>query len=289
MTVSSVETLTPPDDVLGEGPVWSIEEQVLYWVDIDRGLVRRLEPATGELREWRMGTGIGCLRLRDRGGAVVALATGFHLLDLETGALTLVADPERSDRVLLNDGACDDAGRMWCASYDVEEREPIGSLWRLDAGGTVHRMAGGLLVGNGVDWSPDGRTMYVTDSGARTITAYDFAPDGTIARPRVVVREPGVAQPDGLTVDAEGYLWSTKWDGARVVRHAPDGSVDRVVHLPVRRPTACAFGGPGLDELYVTTARWQLTPGDLASEPAAGSLLRLRPGVQGLPARRYAG
>jgi L-arabinonolactonase len=261
--------------VLGEGPLWSSIESVLYWIDIAGRHLHRLGEGESEPRSWSLPTKPGCLALREGGGLLVALATGVHAFDLESGALSLVVAPEPDQpSIRLNDGAADMAGRLWVGSMDDAEKSPdAGSLYRIDLDGSVTAMLTGLGVSNGVGWSPDGTTMYHTDSTTRTIRAYAFdAAAGTIDDGRTFVVDDD-CYPDGLTVDADGYVWSAKWDGWRVVRYDPAGKIDRVLPMPVQRPTAVAFGGPELDRLYVTSARANLSPSALAAGPLAGALL----------------
>jgi sugar lactone lactonase YvrE len=222
----------------------------------------------------------------------VALRSGLHLLDFTGGGLERVCAPE-PDRPenRLNDGRCDRQGRFWVGSMHDRGGSPTGSLYRIDPDHRSHRVRDGITVPNGLAWSPDGRVMYFTDTPSRTILAYDF--DGDTGMPgasRVFARVPdGAGYPDGATVDAEGFLWSAHWDGWRVTRYAPDGRVDRVLELPVQRPTSCAFGGDRLDVLYVTSASNGLAPEDLARGPRAGGLFAGEVGVCGLPEPRYQG
>jgi sugar lactone lactonase YvrE len=168
---------------------------------------------------------------------------------------------------------------------------PSGSLWRLDPDLSVHRLESGICISNALAWSPDDTRFYFADTKEQEIRAYDYnAESGAITRRRrfaSTAEDPGT--PDGATVDAEGFLWNAQWDGWRLVRYAPDGTVDRVVPLPVQKPTSCMFGGDGLRRLYVTTAIWDLRGEALAAQPWAGSLLSLDVGVAGLPETRFAG
>lgn len=281
--------------MLGEGPVWCPSERALYWVDIRKPALHRFEPGTGATRSWPMPEEIGSFALRRGGGALVALRSGFAFLDLETGSLTRVGDPE-SDKPLnrMNDGKCDRRGRFWVGTMSTlpaSAREPTGALYRLDPDLRWHRMLDGITVPNSLAWSPDDRTMYFADTPSRRIWAFDFDPDaGTIARRRLFATLPeGVGFPDGSTVDAEGFLWNAHFDGWRLTRYAPDGRADRVIELPVQRPTSCAFGGERLDTLYVTSASARLTEADLAKGPLAGGLFAVSVGVRGLGEPRFAG
>ncbi|HBY07038.1 MAG TPA: gluconolactonase [Chloroflexi bacterium] len=279
------------NDQLGEGPVWVPEEQALYWIDIQRPALQRWHPQSAEYRFWQLPSEIGSFALRKQGGAVLALRTGFAYLDLETAAITPLADPEADlPFTRFNDGKCDRRGRFWAGTMDEEIPNTRGALYRLDPGGAYLTMQEGIGISNGLGWSPDNRTMYYTDSIKHQIYAYDFdLESGTIRNRRVFAETPEAYVPDGLAVDAEGYIWSAKWDGWKVVRYAPDGSVDLEVPLPVQRPTSCAFGGPDLKHLYITSARVDLSAKELAEQPQAGSIFVVKTTTQGLPEPRFQG
>jgi len=275
---------------LGEVPVWDVREQALYWVDIEGKKLFRRDEASGAVRDWTFAERIGSFALRQAGGLVCAFASGFAFFDPDSGAIEWIARPEAMiARNRFNDGKCDRAGRFWAGSMDDLMSEHTGSLFRLDPDRGVHRMDGAIGCSNSLAWSPDDRVFYFADSQDRTIFAYDYdAASGAIANKRVfAVSDIGV--PDGSTVDAEGYLWNANWDGWRLVRYAPDGRVDRVIELPVQKPTSCMFGGPDLATLYVTSAIWDLGGPALAAQPWAGGLLALDVGVRGLPETRFAG
>ena len=283
----AIDVLTTVPDLLGEGPVYDASTGALYRIDITGRAVRRIDLDGSAGREWTLPLEPGSLALRAAGGAVVALEDGLWSLDLDTGVVERLADVTGGDaRVALNDGRCDDAGQFWVGSYARNERDAIGGIFRVGADRSVTQVSGGVTVGNGLDWSPDGATFYFTDS-AGTITAFDVE-DGLPVRPRTFAYDDDCS-PDGLVVDADGGVWSTKWDGWRIVRYAPDGRVDRVVGVPVQRPTAATFGGPGLDTLFVTSATGGLDPGALAGQPLAGLVLALDPGVSGRPSAQFAG
>ncbi|MGB0386295.1 MAG: SMP-30/gluconolactonase/LRE family protein [Ardenticatenaceae bacterium] len=286
----NVECAFRTKDILGEGPVWSIEEQALYWVDIERPALQRWNPATGEHKVWQMPSQIGSYALREGGEAVVALRTGLAWLDLGSGDVTPIVDPE-ADMVhnRFNDGACDRQGRFWAGTMHLTGNDPSGSLYRFDPDGTLTKMRTPVWVSNGLGWSPDNRIMYYADSPTGHIYAYDFDPDtGNISNERIFAHTDD-GYPDGLTVDAEGYVWSAKWDGWRIVRYAPDGSIDREIKMPVQRPTSCMFGGPELRHLFITSATVNLTEEELAPQPLAGSVLVIETDVAGLPEPRFAG
>jgi sugar lactone lactonase YvrE len=276
-------------DLLGECPLWDGRE--LWWVDILAPALKRLDPARGAQRALALTEPIGSFALRRAGGILAAMKSGLYLLNPEDGRLEAVARPETglpSNR--FNDGRCDRDGRFWAGTMkDEGPREPAGSLYRLDPDGRCARMRGDLYVPNDLCWSPDGRTMYLSDTHRHVIWAFDYErASGAISRERVFAQGDAL-HPDGACVDAEGCVWSCQYGGWRIVRFTPDGKTDRVLELPVANPTCCCFGGAALDTLYVTTATQKLAPDDLARQPLAGSVLALRPGVKGLPESRYAG
>ena len=277
---------------IGEGPVWDEIEGVLHWVDILAGVIHRFEPDTGRDTTISVGQPVGAVVPRAGGGLALAVRDGFALMD-PSGTIRLVARVEEdlaSNR--MNDGKCDAEGRFWAGTTDEEDsRAGAGALYRLDTSLVVTRMLGGVTLSNGLDWSPDGSTMYHIDTPTHGVDAYDFdrSTGEILNRRRLIDVEPGQGSPDGMTVDADGYLWIALWDGGRLRRYSPSGLLDRVISLPVSRITSCAFGGPDLEDLYVTSARRGLSWSILQEQPLAGSLFRLRPGVRGLPPHRFRG
>ncbi len=283
-------------NVCGEGPVWDAAEQALYWVDIPEGRILRRREADGAVTSWTVGTDIGAMALRTGGGVVAGLRSGFALVDLGTSEVDLIGDPEseRSD-TRFNDGKCDPQGRFWCGTFhdlpDPKKRQPVAALYRLDTDLRYHKVVDGVRGSNGIGWSPDGRTMYYTDTPTFRIDSFDFDPaSGSVSNRRVFATLPkDVGRPDGLTVDADGFVWSAHFDGWRVTRYASDGSIDRTLMMPVRHVTSCAFGGADLKTLYITSATEDLTERELAEQPLAGGVFAYRPGVRGLSMARFAG
>jgi sugar lactone lactonase YvrE len=276
---------------IGEGPVWWPEQGLLLWVDITRGHVHVLDPATSGRRRVEVGQPVGAVVPRRSGGLALAVQEGFALADAISGPARLAVPVGGDPSLRMNDGKCDPQGRFWAGTMAYDEREGAGTLYRLDPDLRVGTMLDGLTVSNGMGWSLDGRTMYFIDTPTQRVDAFDFDPgQGAIANRRPLVEVPPEAGlPDGMTVDAEGFLWVALWGGWAVRRYAPDGTLDRVVRLPVSQVSSCTFGGPDLDELYVTSAASDLAPAALRHEPHAGGLFRHRPGVRGLPVVPFAG
>jgi sugar lactone lactonase YvrE len=286
MTAAAVELVLDARADLGEGPRWDPRGQRLLWVDIMRGRVHAFRPEKGACRSVDVGRPVGALVCAADGGIVLAVADGFARLDWKSGRVEMMAAVE-ADRPQnrMNDGACDAAGRFWAGTMALDEGPQAGTLYRLDPDGTVHTMLTEVSISNGIDWSLDGRRMYYVDSPTRRIDVFDFdARAGAIANRRTFVELPPEAgYPDGITVDAEGFVWLALWGGAALHRYDPEGARERIVPLPVTHPTSCAFGGANLDELYVTSARRPLRAEELGRQPMAGGLLRLRPGMVGRP------
>jgi sugar lactone lactonase YvrE len=286
----SFERIGEQTDILGEGPVWDVQEQALYWVDIRRPAVRRYDSRSGKVDTWPMPEMVGSLAVRARGGLLVALKTGLAFFDPKTGSLERFASPEAGQPAQrFNDGKCDRRGRFWIGTINDTARQPDGTLYLFDSGRYLPRESG-ITIPNSLCWGPDGRTMYFSDSWTRTICVYDYDPEsGAATNKRPLVTTVAPAIPDGATVDAEGCIWCAEYDGWRITRFSPDGRRLRSIDLPLQRPTSCMFGGPDLDVLYVTTASQKLSADELARQPLAGALLAMKVGAKGLPETRFAG
>ena len=290
---ASLQVLGEVRCALGESPVWDAASNRLYWIDVrDTPAIHMIDPASGHARTWPMSEDIGSIVLADSNRLLAGLRSGFAFFDPSSGACTPILDPEPDmPQNRLNDGKCDAAGRFWCGSMNPESGIAEGSLYVLDTDLTCKRMAGGWLTPNGIAWSGDGRTMYVSDTRRGVIHGFDFdVASGSLGERRVFAdlgALPG--GPDGATVDSEGYLWSAQWDGGCLIRYHPDGRMDRVVRLPVSKPTSCAFGGTGHRQLFVTTAMRGLSAEQRRSEPLAGRVLILDVGVGGLAPHTFRG
>ncbi len=290
--MSDVAVAANTEDVLGEVPVWDADAQCLWWTDVFRPAIHRLDAASGEVESWTPPDKVHSFALREKDGLVIAGRKGFALYHPETGAHKPLVDPRGGDEdTLLNDGRADRQGRFWAGTMDKMLKAPTGRLFRLDADGSSHAEADNITLSNGVAFSPDGGTLYFADSLLKTIFAYDLdAESGALANKRVFAETsavPGI--PDGATVDDEGHLWSARFDGSRVVRHAPDGSVVQEITLPVSRVTSCALGGPDLKTLYITSAFFRLTDEQRAEQPLAGALFAVQVDVPGVVEPRYRG
>lgn len=289
--MAEVDVAVPSRSQLGEGAVWDAGDGALWWVDIKAGLIHRTE-ASGATQTYDFGEPVGCLARRDAGGLIVAAKSGFYFYDPETGAREALGDPE-ADRPgnRFNDGATDGRGRFWAGTMkdDGGPPAPEGQFYRFDPDRTITPHFEKVYTTNGQCFSPDGRTMYFSDSyvDVRTIWACDYDPEtGTPSNRRVFFDTREVAgRPDGGTVDADGCYWMAGVSGWQIVRITPEGRVDRIVEMPVERPTKPMFGGPGLDILFVTSIG-----ADDPKQPEAGSLFAVTGlGQTGVPQVRFAG
>lgn len=271
---------------IGENPVWSVQEKALYWLDTTQKAIHRFDPQNSINRTWTMPDLVCSFALREGGGLIVALGAGIFLVDLETMSIkTVVEEVTDKTQTRLNDGRCDRAGRFWVGAMDLEKHRRNASLYRVDPDLSIHKVIDELIVSNGLAWSPDGNTMYHSDSRQNVIWAYDFDLETGVPGNRRVFAStrPDEGLPDGAAVDEEGFYWSAGVRGGRLTRYAPDGRVDRVIKLPISLPSMCAFGGENLDMLFVTSAREFLSEPELLREPLAGGIFTVDVGVKGLP------
>ncbi|MEO0379891.1 MAG: SMP-30/gluconolactonase/LRE family protein [Pseudomonadota bacterium] len=301
----SIECLICCENHLGEGPVWDVATQTIYWVDstgprVGKDAIWRFDPTTGEVKSWPLSKDIGAMAIREKGGAVLALSDGFYTYDFDSGEVELIAqvddDPQRAR---LNDGKCDRAGRFFAGGMDDQEELGICGLWCLDTDLSVRKIEDGIICSNGPCWSPDDKVFYFADTFKNEIWAYDYdLTTGLPSNKRVFAStadDDGFA--DGSTVDAEGYLWNAQVISGDLIRYAPDGRVDRKISMPVRNITSVMFGGPDLTDIYVTSMARVSHPAahdgfEKQTKPqfAAGSLFRIRGlGVQGVPEPRFGG
>jgi sugar lactone lactonase YvrE len=277
---------------LGEGPVWSVREQALYWVDINAPTLNRFDPRSGRNEAMAMPCSIGCFALRSDGGFVVALRDGIWLADSD-GKLErkLVDAPYDTRSHRFNDGRCDRQGRFFAGTMNEARDSASAALYRLETRGALTRILGDMTISNGLAWSPDGRTMYHADTPTRTIRAFDYdVATATPSRPRDFHRFTGETErPDGCTVDSAGTYWSALYRGGKVVRISPGGTLLAEYPVPAMCPTMCAFGGPDLRTLYVTTARQQRDADELARLPHSGGIFAMQVDTAGLPEPLFAG
>ncbi len=284
--------------LLGESPFWHPQEQALYWCDIAGCRLSRYDPGPGDLSHWAFDTEVACCAPMQDGGLLLGLRDGLWRLDPATGRREMLAEPPYNPaEERFNDGKCDPQGRFWVGTVYEPRQPPLAALYRYDAAG-LERMAGGITTSNGLAWSPNGRTLYWSDTPAHTVFALDMDPDtGHLSRQRPFAsfagKSPGQTlsnyggRPDGAAVDAEGCYWVALFEGQRLLRLSPDGETLREVVLPVSCPTMPCFGGADLKTIYITTARHKRPAAELAAQPWAGCVLSLRVDVPGLPANFF--
>jgi len=273
---------------LGEGPIWDAQTQHLYWVNIMNSEVSIYNPSTDINRTIDVGQYIGTVVPSTSGLLMLALHQGFASLNIETEEVTIVHDPEPDQPGhRFNDGKCDPAGRFWAGSMSLGERAPVGTLYCMDTDYTVRKMVENVTISNGLAWSLDNKMMYYIDTPTGTVDAFDYdlsTGDITNRRPVITIPE-NQGYPDGMTMDAEGMLWVAHWGGARVTRWDPQsGILLDTVHVPAPCVTACAFGGPNLDQLYITSARKGCDEATLAEYPQSGNVFLAEVGVSGIEA-----
>jgi sugar lactone lactonase YvrE len=278
------ERLTPRITYHGEGPVWSPQLGGLRLVDMLAGDVLTLRP-DGEVQRRAVGAVAAAVRPRVGGGAVIAVERGFALEEPD-GTLTRLDEVWSDEGIRMNEGGCDPDGRFWCGSMAYDQAPRAGTLYRLDPDLSVTPVLEGVTISNGLEWSPDGRLAYYNDTPTHEISVFDYDRQAGLVERRPFVRLGDDQNPDGLTVDAEGGVWTALFDGGAVHRYGPDGTLDAVVEVPTPKVTACTFGGEDLRELFITTSREDLPPDE---DPLAGSVFRVEPGVAGRPVRPFAG
>jgi L-arabinonolactonase len=257
----------------------------MWWTDIEGKAIWWLDPGNGASDRIEMPDRVCCFANQRDGRMIVAFAKRIALFDPKTGALEDICTFEADNpETRTNDGRTDRQGRFIVGGMNEVTGTADSSVIRIDPDGSVTALIEGIICANSTCFAPDGRTMYFTDSPEKTIRAYDYDPDtGALGAMRILADfagEPGL--PDGSCVDAEGGVWNAEWEGRRVVRVAPDGTIDRIIEVPVWKPTCCAFGGPDLDTLYITTSRLMSSPDKIAAEPQSGGLFAVKPGVRGL-------
>ncbi len=275
---------------LGEVPFWHPDEQLLYWADIYNHRVHQFNPATGATQFFDVGEVVGCIAPAGNDRLIIGQRHRIAFLDTTSGKVTPILDIENNPNIRFNDGKCDRLGRFWFGSMSSSS-EPQGRLYRYNQDGSLHVLQTELTISNGLGWSPDNNTFYLTDSLLQTIYAYDFdSESGSISNRRILIDLKAESFfPDGLAVDRDGCIWSAMWDGWCIIRFDPQGKEMRRVMMPVQRPTSCTFGGEDLTTLYITTASVGLSEVEIQNSFYSGDLFSLRVDTSGLPADHFGG
>ena len=278
---------------LGEGAYWDTPTQRFYWVDILGKQLHIYDPATKKNTSFTTPSRIGTVVPQTDSTAVVALDDGIYILNTNTGAIAVLSDVEKdANWNRFNDGKCDPMGNLWVGSMNLEEKAPSGNVYKIDPLGNTSKMIDSVTISNGLVWTKDRRTFYYIDTPTAMIRAYDYDPEtASIANRRdAVYVDPAIGYPDGMTIDEEDKLWVGLWNGNMVARFDPINGklIDSILVPEAHNITACAFGGPDLDMLYITTARKDMTEDELKEKPLSGSLFVAEPGVKGVPSARFA-
>ncbi len=275
---------------VGEAPVWVASEQALYWVDNKGKTIFRRGP-DGDIRRFETPMQVGCLVPRLKGGFIAGTDRGIVEIDLQERIFDTIADPEKDlPHNRFNDGKTDPWGRFWTGTMDNREQETTGLLYRVDADLSIAKMDSGYKVTNGPAFDRSLGRMYHTDSGAKTIYAFDISESGEVSNRRVFMQFADKdGSPDGMTVDSDSHLWVCFWDGWCIRRISPGGEVVQKIDMPVQRPTSCCFGGRDLDRLYVTSASRGIDEDTLDMQPCAGGLFLVETAARGVPETSFAG
>ena len=276
---------------LGEGAFWNHITQTFYWIDIEGKKLHIFDPAQKSNQSFNMPSRIGTVVPTNGDEALVALEDGIHIINTKTGALSMFAEIESnvSDN-RMNDGKCDPSGRLWAGTMHMPQTSANGKVYMIRSNGLYQAMIDSVTISNGIVWTKDAKTMYYIDTPTGYVRAYDFDnATGAITNERKVIEVPSeVGFPDGMAIDNEDKLWIGLWNGNKVARYDPlSGKMMASIEVPAHNVTACAFGGPNLDTLYITTARVDMTKQELDSLPLSGSVFKAVPGVKGVASSQF--
>lgn len=274
--------------VLGEGSIWHPRENILYWVDIDNGILNTFDPVSLKQTNYNLGQKVGTVVPIDTGGVLVALKDGIYSFNLKTQKLNLLCSPEKDkNENRFNDGKCDPAGRFWVGSMGSRYN---AALYRISSDGNYIGVLDSITISNGIVWTSDKKTMYYADTSTGYVQAFDYDNQtGNISNRRIVIRFPqGAGYPDGMTIDSEDKLWIAHWGGYCIGRWDPlTGKMLTKVEVPAPNVTSCAFGGKNLDILYITTASTGMNESDREKYPDSGKVFTAKPGVKGVKANLF--
>jgi len=277
-------------DSIGEGPLWNVPEQAIYWLDITGKKLHRYYVDSKKYETFDMEKRIGVIAFRKQGGLILGAEDSFYFWDANRQVMKFISHPEiGKTEARFNDGKVDRKGRFWAGTMTAEGA--TSALYRVDPDLSVHQMVSGVTISNGIGWSPDNKTMYFADLNRHVIHTFDFdLQSGAISHKRDFVKlDESFGVPDGLTVDTEGYVWFAVYDGWKVMRYSPDGNVAGEINMPVSRPSSCMFGGKDLTDLYITTISEGLSDQEKAQQPLAGDLFVVHAAGKGLPETDFEG
>jgi sugar lactone lactonase YvrE len=289
----SVELIVDSKSLLGEGPAWDREKELLYWVDILQKEIHRYDPVQHENTTIQIGQSPGAIAPRDSGEVVLALENGFYFYNWMSDQLEPIDDPESHlPNNRFNDGKCDPAGRFWAGTMDQEENERTGTLYCMDTDLSVREKVRGVGISNGIAWSPDHTKMYYIDTPTKQVYQYNYDKEtGAISDPLSIISfEEEKGAPDGMTIDEEGMLWIAHFGGAKVSRWNPSkGEKVEEIAIPALNVTCCVFGGKDMNELFITTARKDMSEAKLKEYPQAGGLFKVKTNVRGCESYPFKG
>lgn len=286
--LNKVELVIDSKSELGEGAIWNPKTGELVWINITGEILNFYNPKTDNNKEMFTGQMIGTVVPTETGNFLVALQNGIYQFNPETGAKKRIVDPEEDlPDNRFNDGKCDPSGRLWAGTMSIKDVKEAGALYRLDADSSIHKMVENVSISNGIVWSLNYTKMYYIDTPTQKVMGYDYDnATGEISNPKLAIEIPKeMGSPDGMTIDADGYLWIALWGGSAVGCWSPEsGELVRVIEVPAKNVTSCAFGDDDLGTLYITTARESTSNDELKKFPFAGGVFKIRAGVKGVEA-----
>ncbi len=286
-----VQLLHKVNAKLGEGALWNIESQTFYWVDIENKYLHIYHPDRKRLEPHRMPSRIGTVVSMNADTVLVALEDGVHFYDLKNRTFSpFCLIDKRKENIRFNDGKCDPMGRLWVGTMDMDCKHPNGALYMIDSNGQPTQKLDSITISNGIVWNKAKDKMYYIDTPTQQVAIFDYdVSNGGISNRKILCTIPDtLGSPDGMTIDEHDNLWIGLWNGNSVINvHHETGEIIKTIEVPAHNVTACAFGGPDLDILYITTASVDMTEEEMQTYPLAGSLFSVRPGVRGLPSPTF--
>ena len=291
--IMRAELILDAKATLGEGAIWNQKEKMLYWIDIEKGILHEFNPVSAEDKLFNLDKRIGTVVPSEKGGLLVALEDGIYHYNIITDSISFIVNPdENSSEIRFNDGKCDPAGRLWAGTMSLTGKRGAGALYCLNNNGDIEKKIDSVSISNGIAWSPDNKNMYYIDTPTGKVKEYSYdKTTGKISFTRdAVIIPPGMGYPDGMTIDSKGNLWIALWSGSAVGCWDPNsGELINKIDVPVLNVTSCAFGGENLETLFITTASQGIPQDELEKYPYRGGLFKANPGVKGVPAYFYKG
>ena len=288
----NIEHIAHVENEIGESPIWVEDEQALYWVDTEASTIFKYESETDKLEKIKIDMPVAALARRDKNSWLLIAKDGLAVWDKKSNKCEFIINPESNSAIKFNDGCIDRQGRLVAGTFNPGSLEsPDGSIYRLDEDKSIHKLDTGLTVPNGIAFSLDGKTLYVTEMFKKRILSYDYdIKTGNVSNKRTFAEIPdGKGKPDGLIIDSMGNLWSAHWDGSRITKYDKEGRILQEISMPVEKVICLAFGGKNLDELYVTTGWFGMSKDERKKNPKSGDLFRIKTDEKGLLETKYKG